>query len=110
MSTDANSSVQHQGIVPETELDLPPALAPLVAAERVVYALERVFLVLSVATLVGLSFFQVVIRNLVNFGWDWASKLSSALIWAEPFLRHLVLVIAFLGASLAAREGRHLHI
>ena len=89
MSTDPHSSLQHQGLVPETKLELPPALAPLVAAERVVYALERTFLVLSVATLVGLSFFQVVMRNLLNFGWEWAAKVSSALIWAEPFLRHL---------------------
>lgn len=47
-----------------------------------------------------MAFGQVVLRNLFHTGID----------WADIFLRHLVLWLGFLGASLATGEGRHLKI
>ena len=35
---------------------------------------------------------------------------STGILWADVFLRHLVLWIGFLGAALAAKEGRHFSI
>jgi C4-dicarboxylate transporter, DctQ subunit len=104
-----STSASHE-LLPEPEVELPPSLAPLRAVERLLHNIERALVVLLVVTLVGLSFFQIVIRNLSNLGWEWAAHTSTSLIWAEPFLRHMVLLVAFLGASLAARQGRHLHI
>lgn len=60
--------------------------------------LERVAIVILLSGLIGLGMLQLVLRNLF----------ASGLFWADPVLRHLVLWLAFLGASLATRERRHL--
>lgn len=61
---------------------------------------ERSILVALVSLMVGLAFAQVVLRNLFWLG----------LPWADIVLRHIVLWIAFVGASLATRQGRHIAI
>lgn len=50
-----------------------------------------------VAVMVGLSFYQVLLRQLFGTG----------LLWADTLTRHLVLWVGFLGAALAAAEGKH---
>jgi C4-dicarboxylate transporter DctQ subunit len=62
--------------------------------------LERAALVLLLTGLLGLGCVQVIWRNL----------LASGLFWADELLQHMVLWLAFLGASLATREHRHLSI
>ena len=47
--------------------------------------------------MVGLSFLQVVLRLCF----------ASSLLWADIFLRHLVLWVGFLGAALAASSASH---
>ena len=47
--------------------------------------------------MVALSFFQVVQRQLFGTG----------LLWGDTFLRYLVLWVGFLGAAIAAAEGKH---
>ena len=62
--------------------------------------LEGWFLVVLIIGMTGLSFLQVVLRNLFQTG----------LIWADPMNRHLVLWVGFFGAALAASQGKHITI
>ena len=57
-------------------------------------------LILTLGGMVFIAFMQVILRNFFNFG----------IIWGDTLLRHLVLWVGFLGASLATREGRHISI
>ena len=61
---------------------------------------ERALVVLLLTGLLGLGLLQVIERNL----------LASGIFWADELLQHMVLWLAFLGASLATREHRHLSI
>src|SRR4030042_258791 len=47
-----------------------------------------------------LAFLQIVLRNVFAAG----------LTWGDLFLRNLVLWIGFIGAAIATREGKHIHI
>ncbi|MBI5245068.1 MAG: TRAP transporter small permease [Elusimicrobia bacterium] len=66
------------------------------AAERGLLAAERALLCALLVVLVGLSFLQVILRG----------GFSAGLLWADVFLRHLVLLIGFLGAAVAVSEGK----
>ena len=46
------------------------------------------------------AFLQVILRNIFHEG----------ILWGDIFLRHLVLWVGFLGASLATREQKHINI
>jgi TRAP-type C4-dicarboxylate transport system permease small subunit len=61
---------------------------------------ESGFLVFLLFLMVFLAFGQVILRNLLDGG----------LLWADLFLRQMVLWVGFLGASLAVRERRHISI
>ena len=65
--------------------------------ENAVAGLETGLLVAIILGMVLLSFVQVVLRIFFHGGF----------IWADPFLRHLVLWVGFLGAALAALERKH---
>lgn len=65
-------------------------------AERRLAALEQGLLAVLLIVMVALSFLQVALRGLFDTG----------LLWADTFLRHLVLWAAFLGACLAAADGK----
>ena len=62
--------------------------------------LEEVVLVLLVVLMVSLGFLQILFRNLISVG----------IVWIDPIVRHLVLWVALLGASVATRENRHISI
>lgn len=62
--------------------------------------LERTLVVVLLGLMVILAFLQVIMRNFFSAG----------ILWADPFLRHLVLWIGFLGASLATRQEKHINI
>ncbi len=66
------------------------------SAERRLAALEQWLLVGLLVVMVVLSFLQVALRGVSSGGF----------LWADTFLRHLVLWAAFLGACLAAADGR----
>ena len=68
--------------------------------DGVLAKIETAILLLALTVMVVLSFVQVILRNFF----------SSGLIWGDTFLRHLVLWVTFLGASLATREERHINI
>lgn len=61
---------------------------------------ETVVLVALLSVMVLLSFLQVVLRN----------ALGEGIVWADVLLRHLVLWVGFLGASLAVSHQRHIGI
>lgn len=62
--------------------------------------LERALLVALLALMVVLAFLPILFRNLVSVGF----------FWIDLLLRHLVLWVTMLGASIATREGRHIRI
>jgi len=70
------------------------------ALENILGILENGFLVIFLTVTVVMAFLQVVLREF------W----STGILWADVFLRHLVLWIGFLGAALAAKESRHFSI
>ena len=72
----------------------------LEALDRNMGRLETALLILSLSLMILLGSLQVLLRNLFSTG----------LPWTDIFLRNLVLWIAFLGASLATQEKRHLKI
>jgi C4-dicarboxylate transporter DctQ subunit len=62
--------------------------------------LEYVVLVFLLTIMVGLAFLQIFLRIFFATG----------ILWGDPFLRHLVLWIALLGAVTATKEGKHINI
>ncbi|TBR25283.1 TRAP transporter small permease [bacterium] len=66
------------------------------SAERRLAALEQGLLAVLLVVMVALSFLQVALRGLFSGGF----------LWADTFLRHLVLWAGFLGACLAAADGK----
>ena len=62
--------------------------------------LEEVLLCSLLCLMVLLGFLQILFRNVISIG----------LVWIDPLLRHLVLWVALLGASVATRENRHITI
>jgi TRAP-type C4-dicarboxylate transport system permease small subunit len=61
---------------------------------------ENSLIVLIVAIMVVMSFLQVFLRNFFDYG----------ILWGDIFLRHMVLWVGFIGASLATRDERHINI
>jgi len=67
---------------------------------RLLVRIETAFLVLFLSVMVLVAFAQVMLRNLFNVSF----------LWGDPLVRHLVLWVGFLGAAVAAHEGRHISI
>ena len=61
---------------------------------------EGYVLITLLFIMVVMAFLQVVLRNLF----------SSGILWADVFLRHLLLWLGFLGAAIATSENRHINI
>ena len=68
--------------------------------DQTLVLIEKTLIVGLLSVMVGLSFFQVVLRLFF----------STSLMWADVFLRHLVLWVGFLGAAVAASLGSHFAI
>ncbi len=62
--------------------------------------IENVLIILIVISMIVLAFLQVILRNIFE----------TSISWGDIFLRHLVLWIGFIGASLATREEKHINI
>jgi TRAP-type C4-dicarboxylate transport system permease small subunit len=61
---------------------------------------ENFIILLTLGIMVVLSFLQVVLRNLFDTG----------ILWGDILLRHLVLWVGFVGASLATRDEKHINV
>ena len=72
----------------------------LLLVDRAIARLETSLVVLLLGLMIFLDFAQVILRNFF----------SSGFIWADTFLRQTVLWVAFLGASLAVQERKHINI
>ncbi len=62
--------------------------------------IEEVLLAAALSTMVLLVLIQIVLRNFFSIG----------IMGGAEIVRHLVLWVAFLGAGLAARDGKHIKI
>ncbi len=67
---------------------------------RFLSLIESALVVVLLSVMILLAFLQVILRNFF----------SSGLLWADPFLRHLVLWVGFLGASLATQKEKHINL
>jgi TRAP-type transport system small permease protein len=83
-----------------TSLGPEPDQQPPTRFDRIAERVENAALALTMAVLVGISGLQLILRS----GFD------MTLLWADEFLRILVLWLALLGAVAAARTDRHLRI
>lgn len=72
-------------------------LAPVL---RVLHRAEDTLLVSALISMLVMALVQILLRNFFDAG----------LLWAESFLRILVLWIAMLGAMVATRESNHIAI
>jgi len=72
----------------------------LQAADSGIAYIETGLIILILGVMVLLSFLQVIMRNFFDTG----------ILWGDIFLRHLVLWVGFVGASLATREEKHINI
>lgn len=61
---------------------------------------ETAAIILILSVMVLLAFSQVILRNFFDYG----------ILWADIFLRQMVLWVAFLGASIAVRDKKHISI
>ncbi len=77
-----------------------PSFILLDRIDRALARAETALLILFLAVMVVMAFVQVLLRNLFSTG----------ILWGDSLLRHLVLWLTFLGASLATRENRHIKI
>ena len=68
--------------------------------ERVGRGVENLLLCVLLLTMVTLAVWQIVARNLLGGG----------LLWADEFLKILLLWLGMTGAVAASREGRHIQI
>ncbi|MGH1362665.1 MAG: TRAP transporter small permease [Calditrichia bacterium] len=70
------------------------------SVDRLLGWIENGLVIAIVTAMVLLAFYQVVLRNVFQEGF----------LWGEIFLRHLVLWVGFLGASIATRKNKHIRI
>lgn len=68
--------------------------------EHILVTANRVIIFVMMAVMASLVFTNVVTRYIFNF----------SIIWAEEVSQYLMVWIAYLGAGLAVREGRHVAI
>jgi len=76
-------------------------LKPLILRIDTIFSyVESVILVITLGSMILIAFLQVILRNIF----------SSGILWGDILLRHLVLWVGFLGASLATKENNHISI
>ena len=61
---------------------------------------EKILVVVFLSTLMLTAFLQIILRNFFATG----------ISWGDVLIRYLVLWVAFIGAALATREGRHINM
>jgi len=61
---------------------------------------EHFVVVTLLSAMILIAFLQIVLRNFFATG----------IAWGDPFVRYLVVWVGFIGAALATRQGKHIHI
>jgi TRAP-type C4-dicarboxylate transport system permease small subunit len=83
----------------------------LTFVDELLAKVEGWLIVLLLWIMIAATFIQVSLRSLYTHAHlRWANLLLGHIDWAEPLARILVLWLAFLGASLITREGKHIKI
>lgn len=72
----------------------------VLALDRSIGKVENILIVVLVSVMTLMAFLQVVMRNVFSEG----------IIWGDIFLRHLVLWVGFIGASVATRDVKHINV
>jgi len=62
--------------------------------------LETVLVTILLTSMILMAFFQIVLRNFFATGID----------WGDALVRYLVVWVAFIGAAIATKEGKHISI
>jgi TRAP-type C4-dicarboxylate transport system permease small subunit len=79
--------------------------------DRALARIEKSLIILSLSLMLLFTFVQVMLRGLYTHAHiHWANDWMAHMAWSEPFARLLVLWLAFLGASLLTRDGKHIKI
>jgi TRAP-type C4-dicarboxylate transport system permease small subunit len=73
-------------------------MALLHRLDTMLAVVERALIIVLLSGLIGLGFLQMLLRNLF----------ASGMFWADDLLRHAVVWLGILGASLATRAHKHL--
>lgn len=68
--------------------------------DEIIDRVEQALISILLSLMILISFLQIVLRNIFATG----------ISWADPLVRNLVLWVAFIGAAIATREGRHITI
>jgi C4-dicarboxylate transporter DctQ subunit len=68
--------------------------------DAVVDRVEQALISILLSVMILVAFLQIVLRNFFATG----------LTWGDPLVRNLVLWVGFIGAAVAAREGKHISI
>lgn len=68
--------------------------------DEIIALVEKYLVVLLLSLMMVLSFMQIVLRNFFETG----------LSWGDVLVRYLVLWVAFIGAAMATKEGRHINM
>ncbi|MBD3645863.1 MAG: TRAP transporter small permease subunit, partial [Pseudomonadales bacterium] len=67
---------------------------------RIIHRLENSVLIVALVSMLTMALVQIFLRNFMDSG----------ILWAESFLRILVLWVGVLGAMVATREDNHINI
>lgn len=86
------------------------ALRAVRRCDDALYQLEGLVVTFLLLAMIGVAAGQALWFNLAERGVGWAARLLEASAWADPFLQKGTLWLAFLGASLATHDGKHLAI
>jgi TRAP-type C4-dicarboxylate transport system permease small subunit len=68
--------------------------------DRIIDRSEETLLILLLGLMILIAFSQIVLRNVFATG----------LTWGDALVRDFVLWVGFIGAAMAAREGKHINI
>ncbi len=68
--------------------------------DEIISRVEKILVVFMLSLMMLLAFMQIVLRNFFATG----------LPWGDVVVRYLVLWVAFIGAALATKEGRHINM
>jgi len=68
--------------------------------DEIIGRVEQALIVVLLSALILIAFSQIILRNLFSTG----------IAWGDAFVRTLVLWTGFIGATIAAREGKHICI
>ena len=68
--------------------------------DEIIARVEKILVVVFLSALILTAFVQIILRNFFATG----------ISWGDVLIRYLVLWVAFIGAALATREGKHINM